>query len=76
VRRALGLLLFAGAVFVLHSQLREHSLEEILHELRAFPRVRLLLALGTTILGYVALAGYDAISLAALGHRLPFPRVA
>jgi uncharacterized membrane protein YbhN (UPF0104 family) len=68
--------LFAGAVFVLRSQLREHSLEEILDELRAFPRLRLLLALGTTFLGYLALAGYDAISLAALGHRLPFRRVA
>jgi uncharacterized membrane protein YbhN (UPF0104 family) len=69
-------LLFAGAVFVLRSELREHSIEEILEQLRAFPRLRLLLALGTTILGYLALAGYDAISLAALGHRLPFRRVA
>jgi len=36
---------------------------------------RLLLALAATALGYLALAGYDAISLAYLDRRLPFRRV-
>jgi uncharacterized membrane protein YbhN (UPF0104 family) len=76
VGAALGVLLFAGAVFVLHSELREHSLNEILSELRRFPRVRLLLAVAATVLGYLAFAGYDAVSLAYLGRRLPFYRVA
>jgi uncharacterized membrane protein YbhN (UPF0104 family) len=71
-----GLLLFAAAVFVLWSELREHPLYEIMAELRAFPRVRLLLALAATVLGYVALVGYDVISLAALSYRLPFRSVA
>jgi phosphatidylglycerol lysyltransferase len=71
-----GVLLFAGAVFVLWSELRGHSLHEIIAELRAFPRLRLLLALAATVLGYLALAGYDVISLAALGYRLPFRSVA
>jgi uncharacterized membrane protein YbhN (UPF0104 family) len=56
---------------VLWSELREHSLSEILAELRAFPRVRLLLSLVATVLGYLALVGYDLISLGALGYRLP-----
>jgi uncharacterized membrane protein YbhN (UPF0104 family) len=73
---AVGVMLFAAAVFVLWSELREHSLPELIAELRAFPRVRLLLALGATVLGYLALAGYDALSLAALGYRLPFRSIA
>ena len=73
---AVSVLLFAGAVFVLHSELREHSLPEILAELRKFPPLRLLLALAATLLSFLALAGYDAVSLSALGRRLAFRRVA
>jgi uncharacterized membrane protein YbhN (UPF0104 family) len=73
---AVGVLLFAAAVFVLWSELREHSLPELMAELRVFPRVRLLLALAATVLSYLALAGYDALSLAALGYRLPFRSIA
>jgi uncharacterized membrane protein YbhN (UPF0104 family) len=76
VSAALSLLLFAGAMYVLRSELRDHPLHEILGELRSFRPLRLLLSLGATVLGYLALAGYDALSLAALGRRLPFRRVA
>lgn len=69
---AVGLVLFAGALYVLRAELQQHSLEEILAELRAFPRMRLLLSLAATVLGYLALVGYDAVSLAYLGRRLPF----
>ena len=72
----LSLLLFAGAVFVLRAELQTHSLPEILDELRGFKRVRLALALGATVLGYLAFAGYDAVSLAYLNRRLPFRRIA
>jgi uncharacterized membrane protein YbhN (UPF0104 family) len=78
-RRVLGaavsLLLFAGAVYVLHTELRNHPLHEILSELRSFSPLRLLLSLAATVLGYLALAGYDALSLAALGRRLPLRRI-
>jgi uncharacterized membrane protein YbhN (UPF0104 family) len=80
LRRVVGagvsLLLLAGAVFVLRSELRDHSAREIMDQLRSFPPLRLVLALAATVLGYLALAGYDALSLAALGRRLPFRRVA
>jgi phosphatidylglycerol lysyltransferase len=76
VGTALSLLLFAGAVYVLHSELREHSLREILGQLRSFPPIRLILSLAATVLSYLALAGYDAVSLAALGYRLPRHRIA
>jgi uncharacterized membrane protein YbhN (UPF0104 family) len=71
-----GLILFGGAVYVLQAELRAHSIDEILSEIRTLPRLRLVLALAATILGYLALAGYDAISLGFLGHRLPYHRVA
>src|SRR3954469_15506582 len=73
---AVSVLLFAGAVFVLRSELRQHSLSEILSELRSFSPLRLVLAFGATLLSFLALAGYDALSLAALGRRLAFRRVA
>jgi uncharacterized membrane protein YbhN (UPF0104 family) len=73
---AVSLLLFAGAVYVLQSQLRDHPLHEILVELRSFSPLRLVLSLAATVLGFLALAGYDAVSLAALGRRLPFRRIA
>jgi uncharacterized membrane protein YbhN (UPF0104 family) len=73
---AVSVLLFAGAVFVLRSELRQHSLSEILDELRGFSPLRLFLALAATLLSFLALAGYDAVSLAALGRRLAFRRVA
>jgi uncharacterized membrane protein YbhN (UPF0104 family) len=73
---AISLLLFGGAIYVLHTELRDHPVHEIMAELRTFPRIRLLLSLVATVLGYLALAGYDAVSLAALGRHLPFRRVA
>lgn len=73
---AVSLLLFAGAVYVLRAELRDHPVGETVVELRSFPPLRLLLALAATVLGYLALAGYDALSLATLGRHLPFRRVA
>jgi uncharacterized membrane protein YbhN (UPF0104 family) len=70
-----GLVLFGGAIYVLRSELQTHSLQEIIGELRALPTLRVVLALLATILGYAALAGYDAISLRALGHNLPAHRI-
>jgi len=70
-----SVLLFAAAVFVLRSELRDHPLQEILAELRSFPRIRLVLSLAATVLGFLALAGHDAVSLAVLGYRLPFRRI-
>jgi uncharacterized membrane protein YbhN (UPF0104 family) len=68
----IALLLFGGAVYVLHSELRQHSLNEIMRELRSLPRIRIVLSLAATVLGYLAFAGYDAVALAYLRRRLPF----
>jgi uncharacterized membrane protein YbhN (UPF0104 family) len=73
---ALGLILFGAAIYVLATELRDQPLREILEELRRFPPPRLALAVLATALGYLALAGYDALSLATIGRRLPFSRIA
>jgi hypothetical protein len=73
---AVSLLLFAGALYVLHAELRDHPLGEILAELRSFSPLRLILSLAATVLGFLALAGYDAVSLPRWAGRLPFRRVA
>jgi uncharacterized membrane protein YbhN (UPF0104 family) len=73
---AVSVLLFAGAVFVLRSELRQHSVPEILGELRSFPPIRLVLSFAATVLGYLALVGYDAVSLTALGRKLSLRRIA
>jgi uncharacterized membrane protein YbhN (UPF0104 family) len=72
----LSLLLLAGAVLVLRMELRQHSVAEILSELRSFNRIRLLMSVAATVLGYLAFAGYDAVALAYLDRRLPFHRIA
>ena len=76
VSAAVSLVLFAGAIYVLRSELRDHPFHEIVDQLRSFPPLRLVLSLAATALGYLALAGYDFVSLAALDRRLPFRRVA
>jgi uncharacterized membrane protein YbhN (UPF0104 family) len=70
-----GLALFGGAVYVLRSELQSHSLEELAAQLRSLPPLRVVLAVAATVLGYAALAGYDALSLISLGYRLPLRRV-
>src|ERR671928_34757 len=79
VRRILGIgvsaVLFIAALLVIRSELKDHPLPEIMAELRSFRPLRLLLCLATTLLGYLALAGYDALSLTTLGRRLPPRRI-
>jgi uncharacterized membrane protein YbhN (UPF0104 family) len=79
VRRIVGIgisaVLFIAALLVIRSELRDHPLPEIMAELRSFRPLRLILCLATTVLGYLALAGYDALSLATLGRHLPPRRV-
>ena len=79
LRQILGIgvsaLLFIAALLVIRTQLRDHPLPEIMAELRSFRPIRLVLCLGATVLGYLALAGYDALSLTILGRHLPRRRI-
>ena len=68
--------LFALAFAALGREFRAHSVAEILLDLRAMPRGRILGAVGFTGLAYVALTGYDALAAMYAGVRLPYRRTA
>ena len=67
--------LFAGGLFALHRLLGETHPEEILQRIRSIPDRWLVIAMGSTVLGYGALAGYDWSALRYLGRKLALPTV-
>ena len=73
---ALGVVLFAVALWVLHHELRAHHWRDVVAELRALPHWRVALALGLTALNYAALTGYDGLAFRFLRNPLPYRRIA
>jgi phosphatidylglycerol lysyltransferase len=73
---AIVLLLVAGAIYILHGELREYRYHDIMRELAAVPAARLGLAAFWTAVAYAILPGYDAVALAYVGRRLPLPWIA
>jgi phosphatidylglycerol lysyltransferase len=72
----LGLLLFSAALWVLHHELRAYHYRDIVRHVGELSPHRLLLALALTILGYVALTGYDALALRYIRHPLAYEKIA
>jgi phosphatidylglycerol lysyltransferase len=72
----LGLALFALAIGVLHRELSEYHLGDVVEHLGAIPRDDLALAVALTLLSYLALTGYDALALRWVGRPLSYLRVA
>ncbi|MCG6917372.1 MAG: bifunctional lysylphosphatidylglycerol flippase/synthetase MprF [Deltaproteobacteria bacterium] len=68
----LGLLLFAGALWVLHHQLKAYRFHDILQSLENLPGKRLFAALALTFLSYLVMTGYDALALRYVRHPLPY----
>lgn len=58
------------SVWLLYRELRSISLDDVLHSLDAISLRHWLLAAGSAILSYVALAGYDRIALMHLRKRI------
>ncbi len=71
-----GLLLFAGALWLLHRELAAYRFHDVLREFGSLPPSRVLLAAVLTLASYVALTGYDALAVRHLGHALSYPRIA
>jgi len=71
-----GLCLVALAVWVLNHELRSYSLVDIAANLREIPTRSLLASTGLTLLGYLALTGYDALAFRFVGAALSYPRIA
>lgn len=72
----LGLLLFALAIGILHHELAAYHTGDVLEHLGAIPRSRIACALGLTLLGYLALTGYDALAFRWIRSPLRYPRIA
>lgn len=73
---ALGVLLFTGALFVLHQELKVYHLKDIVQELHGLPLHRLVLAFCFTVLSYLCMTGYDFLAIRYLGQSLGYPKTA
>ncbi|HEX9108218.1 MAG TPA: bifunctional lysylphosphatidylglycerol flippase/synthetase MprF, partial [Longimicrobiales bacterium] len=73
---AVGIGIFVVALVVLHSALRRYHYHDIIRELHALPRGRVLLALLFTAAGYTALTGYDSLGLRYIRRPLRYTRIA
>jgi len=70
----LGLLLLAGAIFVVQREFRHLSFGQVRQGLRAIPSGSLLLSAGFTCLSFFILSFYDRMAAIHAGHRLAFRR--
>ncbi len=69
---AVGFCAVAFSLWLLVDELRGLSPEAVLDGFSAIPLHRWLLAFASTFVAYAALAWYDRIGLAHLGHKLPW----
>jgi phosphatidylglycerol lysyltransferase len=72
---SLSVILFAAALWLLHSELRNYHLRDILNALESIPAGRLGAAVGLTVLSYAVMAGYDVLALHYIRQPLPFSKV-
>ncbi|GAB6140134.1 bifunctional lysylphosphatidylglycerol flippase/synthetase MprF [Methylosoma difficile] len=72
----LPIILFACALYMVHSQLKAHSLGDILGLLTAMPLPMMAAAFALTVVNYLVLAGYDWLALRFTGYRqIPLPKM-
>jgi phosphatidylglycerol lysyltransferase len=69
-------LLFAGALWLLHHQLAGFRYRDVMGFLRELPRSRVLLAVLATAVGYAAMTGYDALAFRHIRHPLAYRKIA
>lgn len=69
------LILFAAALWVLHSSLRQFHYQQVVAQLKAIPAAQILLALGLTILSYLAMTIYDRLAIDYIRHPLATGKV-
>ncbi|HVT18086.1 MAG TPA: bifunctional lysylphosphatidylglycerol flippase/synthetase MprF [Thermoanaerobaculia bacterium] len=69
-------LLFAGALWLLHRALAGFRSRDVMDFLGALPPGRVAAALALTALGYLATTGYDALGFRNIRHPLPYRKIA
>ncbi len=72
----LGAALLALALGILHRELAQVHLGDVLEHLNAIPGRRAALALALTVLGYLALTGYDWLAFRYIQNDLAYGRIA
>lgn len=72
----IGIVLFGVSIWVITQELREHSVEKILESLAAIPAGYVWLAIGLTVLNYVALTGYDTLAIRYIQRSLSYEKTA
>jgi phosphatidylglycerol lysyltransferase len=72
----LGVALLSLAVVVLRHEFQTYHLRDVVGHLRDIPGRALALALALTVLGYLALTGYDALAFRYIRRALPYRRIA
>ena len=70
----LVVVLFGAALWILQRELARYHYRDILHTLENLPPARLAAALALTLLGYLALTGYDQLALAYIRKPIGFTR--
>src|SRR6202790_1131641 len=71
-----ALVLFAGALVILHSHAQAYRPSEVRRALRALQAWQPFAALGLAAASYVLLTLYDVLALRHIGRTLRYPRVA
>ena len=72
----LSLILFAAAVWLLHSELRAYHLRDILHAFDAITGAQLWAAVGLAILSYAVMTGYDVLAMRYIQYPLSYSKLA
>ncbi|MCP3920677.1 MAG: bifunctional lysylphosphatidylglycerol flippase/synthetase MprF [bacterium] len=75
VSAAIGLVLFAGAIWVLRQELESVEYDELVRAARGVPKSHLLWAGLLTVVSYALLTLYDVLALVHIGKRLPLVKV-
>jgi len=73
---ALGVSLFAAALWILHRELSDLHPGEVLDQLHALPASSLAAAIGLTVVSYLVLTLYDMLGARYAGAPVPYPRSA
>lgn len=71
-----SILLFSLAIFVLDRELKAYNYSDIMLHIGGISGYHLLLALVLTILSYMTMTGYDALSLKYIRHPLAYSKTA
>jgi phosphatidylglycerol lysyltransferase len=72
----LGIFLFVAALLVLHRELKEYRLHDIILQFHNLPAVKIIIAAALTILSYLLMTGYDYLAFRYIHHTIEYRKTA